>query len=110
MTRRHIFLRGMVAGLLLGLIGQAMNWLYSAHPDASELRRLAVIAQAVGSAIGILWLARGIPAEPDVGHTIRSGVGDAGDPPTALHESRAGEASHIRPDHNPSSVPRGRPS
>lgn len=46
MTRRQIFMRGLVAGLLAGLGAQAANWLLSAHPDASEARRFAVMLQA----------------------------------------------------------------
>ena len=46
MTRRQIFMRGLVAGLLAGLGAQAANWLLSAHPGASEARRFAVMLQA----------------------------------------------------------------
>ena len=66
MTRRQIFVRGMIAGILVGLMLQAVNWLYSAHPEASDFRRFTVIVQAVLSAIGAIWLARGIPGEPDI--------------------------------------------
>lgn len=64
MTRRQIFIRGIVAGLLLGLVAQAVNWLFSLHADASDARRMAVVAQAVLCALGAIWLARGIPGEP----------------------------------------------
>ena len=71
MTRRQIFIRGIVAGLLLGLVAQAVNWLFSAHADASDARRMAVMLQAMLSAIGAVWLARGIPGEPE-GHALQS--------------------------------------
>lgn len=108
MTRRQIFVRGMIAGILVGLVAQAVNWLHSAHPDASDFRRLAVIIQAVLSAIGALWLARGIPGEPDMSAPNASGFAGHGKDHHALNEGRANDAAQGQGAISASPIPAGR--
>lgn len=88
MTRRQIFMRGLVAGLLAGLGAQAANWLLSAHPDASEARRFAVMLQAGLSVIGMIWLARGIPGEPELSAASTQELPPNIEKPRGLSEGR----------------------
>ncbi len=89
MTRRRIFINGVTAGLLVALVAQAGHWLFfTPHPEASELRRFGVMLQGVLGAIGAIWLARGIPGEPDeraLGSASLDGVAGAA-APAALAE------------------------
>lgn len=108
MTRRQVFVRGIVAGLLLGLIYQAVNWLYSGHPDANEIRRIAVIAQAIVSAFGVLWLAHGIPGEPNAIAPHAQGSVESSERSQALNAGGWSKAPHSRDSPSASPVSQNR--
>jgi hypothetical protein len=110
MTRRQIFVRGTIAGILVGLMLQAVNWLYSAHPEASDFRRFTVIVQAVLSAIGAIWLARGIPGEPDIAAQRVAEIADPRDSQRALSNGQAVDAVPVSAAIAPSPIPHHRHS
>ena len=56
MTERKAFDLGAVAGFFLAVAGSSGNWLISSHPDASAVRRAAVIAQGLISLGIVLFL------------------------------------------------------
>jgi len=58
MTENASFYRGVLAGILLALGGQAVYWFVTpmSHPDASALRAAAVAVQAAVGFGGALWL------------------------------------------------------
>ncbi len=108
MTRREIFVRGMIAGILVGLVLQAVNWLYSAHPEASDFRRLTVIAQAVLSALGAIWLTRGIPGEPNIAAQRLAQIADSQDNQKALSDGQVIDAVPVSAAISPSPIPHHR--
>ena len=56
MPKSNAFRSGMLAGILLAIAAQAVNWMISPHPDASQARKIAVVLQAV-VALGLsIWL------------------------------------------------------
>ena len=66
MTRRHAFVRGGMAGGLLIVAADAVNWFITpaAHPDAGPVHFWLTVAQAVVGVVGAAWLAHTIPGEP----------------------------------------------
>jgi hypothetical protein len=105
MTRRQIWVRGMCAGFLLALIAQAAHWFLSAPSDASELRRIGVVLQAVVCGLGVLWLASGVPGEPDVTMPDAHGVANPPGLPNALNEGGWSEESQAPGSATSSPVP-----
>ena len=109
MTRRQILMRGLVAGLLIGLAAQAANWLLSAHPNASEGRRIAVVLQAAFSVIGAIWLARGIPGEPALRGSDLQELSSVNHAPELLGEGTWRDPRESAAAHSPSPIPHRRP-
>ena len=58
MMEQSSFARGFLAGILLMIGGQAVNWFiaWSGAPDASTLRTTAVALQAILGFSGASWL------------------------------------------------------
>jgi hypothetical protein len=57
MTELSSFRRGLLAGMLLMLGGQAVNWFIGGGtPDASTIRTIAVALQAIVGFGGAWWL------------------------------------------------------
>ena len=59
MSKSSGFNRGVLAGLLIAVGAMSGNWLITPHPDASTLRTMGVVAQAVlAFGFGVWLIAR----------------------------------------------------
>ena len=65
-TTRRAFIRGLLAGVLVMVAIDSLQWLLSPehHPLAAEPRRFLVIARGSLAVLGAIWMTRGVVAPP----------------------------------------------